>query len=771
MLVQYQKNNLTKLKDATKNNNELVVVGSTGSGRKHVIEQWGNGLPKSIVIQLKFSDMKIPYASLITSLKDVEPFKKKAMKINPSFSISGIIGSVNASLEETLFFKNEDEIIKRLLKLIKHHYIVFIIDKSHAISDGSIEIIKKFKSECKQKQKLYIIYVSNAMERNANNIYFDDLSSCTSSSREILKELNWDSSITLGDKTVDFIFSNINNNINLLIRIIEDLNNGNLDCHLEDYDQNHVITQLLETAHNGYEYSKQLNELLSICAISEHYFQSVDFAYLLEEHESVINLLLEYAQNKFLINGQGNSFYILFGIVKKIYASLDEYSKRKLYIRIVNMFENIHPSMYYEKYLFAKLAEMNGCNKYLMQYLFSEIRLNHSVDLDKFQSELNEKEFNIVTTYNKAVGYSSSKRYDKCIDELNSLKELNSELLYEINIIKSQSLIKKMDETARTKAISLLEFDNTINDENLKFRLNIRRIAAQIHIGEHTKALTTCEQTIGHLLNKLEETRATEYEYYLNVIYRKYSYVGEYDTSINEVEKSVEFFRKNRNEYHKGYYIALTNLLSLYIINMQLSKAETTKEELEELLITKNNLSFPRKEIMENNFLLFDFFAQVKNLEGICNAFKKLYDETKGAADNILIASNYSVFLMLNNDFQMAEEVLRNEMPDDSTDLEGIYDTRVKINLAVCKFLMNNEERDNCIKMLDSVEYNKQAPYYRVRTEELNGIKTLMSSIEQCNDANKWCEAFKSNVSSPVSSYTTYQQGFVYTTLFNWDDD
>lgn len=771
MLVQYQKNNLTKLEDATKDNNELVVVGATGSGRKYVIGKWGNGLPKSIVIQLKLSEMKIPYLSLIEALKDVEAFRKKALKINPIFSIPSIIGSVNASLEETLFFKNEDEIIKRLSRLIKHHYIVFIIDKSLAISDGSIELIEKFKSECKKKNKLYIIYVSNAMERNANNVCFDDLSSCTSSSRELLKELNWDSSITLGDKVIDFIFKNINNNINLLIRIIDDLNNRNLDCYLEDYDQNDVIAQLLETSHNGYEYRRQLNDLLSICAISEHYFQSVDFAYLLKEHESIINLLLEHAQNNFLIKSQGNSFYILFGIVRNIYASLDKYSKRNLYIRIVDMFENIHPSMYYEKYLFAKLAEMNECSKYLIQYLFSEIRLNHGLDYDKYQSDLNKKEFNIVTTYNKAVGYNTSNKYDKCIEELKSLKELNSELLYEINIIKSQSLIKKVEETARKKAISLLEFDNTIKDENLKFRLSIRKIAAQIHIGEHAKALTTCEQTIGHLIDKLEETRATEYEYYLNVIYRKFSYVSEYDTSINEVKKSVKFFRKNQNVYHKGYYIALINLLSLYIINMQLSKAKITKIELEELLITKNNLSFPRKEIMENNFILFDFFAQVKDLEKICNAFKKLYDETKDAADNILIASNYSIFLMLNNKFQMAEEVLLNEIPDTAEDLEGIYDTRVKINLAVCKFLMDNEKRESCIKILDSVEYNKQAPYYRVRTEELNNIKNLMSSIEQCNDANKWCEAFKNNVSSPVSSYTTYQQGLVYTTLFNWDDD
>lgn len=167
MLLQYQKDNLEKLKNATKDNNELVVVGSTNSGRKYVIQQWGNDLPKSIVIQLKYSNIKLPYSSLITALKEVKLFRKKTLKISPVFTVSSGIGSVDISLEPTLFFKNEDEIIKRLSGLVKHHSIVFIIDKSFSISDGSIELIEKFKIKCKKKHRLYIVYVSNTAESGA----------------------------------------------------------------------------------------------------------------------------------------------------------------------------------------------------------------------------------------------------------------------------------------------------------------------------------------------------------------------------------------------------------------------------------------------------------------------------------------------------------------------------------------------------------------------------------------------------------------------------
>ena len=50
MLLQYQKRNLEKLKDAAKENNELTVIGATNSGRKYVIKEWGNTLKKSIII-------------------------------------------------------------------------------------------------------------------------------------------------------------------------------------------------------------------------------------------------------------------------------------------------------------------------------------------------------------------------------------------------------------------------------------------------------------------------------------------------------------------------------------------------------------------------------------------------------------------------------------------------------------------------------------------------------------------------------------------------
>lgn len=771
MLLQYQKRNLEKLKDAAKENNELTVIGATNSGRKYVIKEWGNTLKKSIIIEIKTSKNKDAYASLISAIKEENYFRKDVLKFSPSFSIPGILGSINISLEKGNFSKTEGELINLLSKAIRRHTLVFIIDKEHLPDDDSIKLIGRFREKYKENNKIYIIYVSNTFEKQMKNIYFENISDCSIPPKEILKELNFIPSAILGDKVINFIFKNINNNVNLLIRIVDDLNAGNLDTLLENYDKNNIINELLEYSEEKYKYKKQLLELLSICAISEHYFQSIDFAYLLEEHEGIIKSILEYAREKLLIDTFEDSFYILFGIVSKIYASLDEIEKKRIYIKIFDMFSFVYPSKYYQKYIYAKRAQMNEYRKYLVQYIFAEIRLNHNLDINKYKNELNKNEFNLIKVYNKASGYNKYKEYDKCIEELETLTDLNLEFIYEINIVKSQALIKKMDESSRKKAVGLLDYESSLADENLKFRLNIRKIAALVHIGKYSDALKLCQSTTGYLINMIESTHSMEYEYYLNVIYRKYSYVSAYDTSINEVKKSVDFFRIHQNEYHTGYYIALTNLLSLYIINMQVEKAKEVKKEIEELLTTKNSISFPRKEILENNLLLYNFFIDSVDLEIICEGFRRLHAESKGYADYILISSNYSIFLMLNNKFELAENILLETIPNTERDLEGIYDTRIKINLAICKFLMNNKDRDKCIKILDSVQYNDEAPYYRNRLDELNNIKHLMSTIESCDNAQKWCETFKNNILTPLAVYTTYQQGFVYTTLFNWDDD
>lgn len=330
-----------------------------------------------------------------------------------------------------------------------------------------------------------------------------------------------------------------------------------------------------------------------------------------------------------------------------------------------------------------------------------------------------------------------------------------------------------MDNIERNKALELLSYneDNEAIDENLKFRLDIRKIAALIHVGKYKESLRICNNVIDRLLQMYSKTNSLEYMYYLNVIYRKYSYVCEYDLSIKFVEESVDFFKTHKKTYYKAYYISLNNLLSLYLINMDLRKAGNIKQEINDLILSKNNIKFPRTEIKENNYILYDYFSGKITEQIALENFKKLYSETEGSADHVFFASNYAVFMMINNNLEEAKTILQKELDNVRDEQEGTYNYRITINLSVCEFLIDNGSREECIRYLENVKYNQEDPHYTVRHKELSGIIDLMKNIPDCNNASIWCKAYKDNVSTPFSYYTTYQQGLIFTTLFDWDDD
>ncbi len=781
MLVDYQRENLEKLKSEVRNNNSFIIVGTPNSGRKHVIKEWGMAQKNACIIQIEKTNSNQRYASLTIKLKEIFKDKKIKGSISPNISVSlqnifvGI--GFGGSKKDNFLFEEEQNIYSYLCKLVRKHTLIFIVDSSLGINDGSIEIIdsfmKKHRNRILKKNSVFKFILAPNDIPNSYNVYFKDLTNTIINREKLLNDLNLNPNIGLSDNVKEFIFSNISSNIGLLIDIINSFNNNQLDFNLNLFDTNNLTRDLLVQGTRNYKYIEQLNELMTICSITKYYFKSIDLAYVLKENETIIMSYLEYAREHYLLYNNKEGYTVAFELIRKIYECSDGVKKIRIYTSIINMISDLYPSDYSNKYIFAKLADDKYSNTYLMQHIFKEIRLKHNINIVEFKNDLSAEEYNIIVTYNKAFGYINSKKYTDAIGLLNTLKNLSGALFYEINLLKSQCKIKEIEPQSREFALNCLSYNNndTYIDENLRYRLAIRKTAALVHVGKYNNAIINSSLIENHLREKIKETGAIEYEYYLNVIYRKYSYIHEYDLSINEVETSVNFFKANQNVYYKALYIALNNLLSLYIINMNLDKAKQVIEEIEQLKISKNNICFSRPEILENNTILYDFFSKKISIEKTESNFYNLYEGTKDLADNILIASNYAVILMLNGKLEKAKDVLLLEYDNVREDKEGIYYYRIVLNLAVCEFLIDNNNRETCLERLKKVKYNKEDPHYKVRLAELEGIIYLMSNIESCNHADIWCNAYKNNVKTVLNDYATYQQGLVYTTLFDWDDD
>ncbi|RGF31649.1 hypothetical protein DW063_11295, partial [Ruminococcus sp. AF43-11] len=131
-------------------------------------------------------------------------------------------------------------------------------------------------------------------------------------------------------------------------------------------------------------------------------------------------------------------------------------------------------------------------------------------------------------------------------------------------MLKSQSLIKSIDGRDRKEAIEILNYDgkNYNIDEYLRYRIETRKIAALIHNGNYKQARIQSTKMENKFLNIINENHSPGIEYYLNVIYRKYSNIHSYESSIVAINKSIEYFSKNPH-YIKETYISLNNALAL----------------------------------------------------------------------------------------------------------------------------------------------------------------------------------------------------------------
>ena len=169
MLVDYQKDNLEKLKNEVKSNCNVFIAGSPNSGRKYVIKEWGRTQKNVCIIQLEKTSIQGRYASLTIKLKEVFEKQKLKCSLSPEISLSiqeGITGiSLGVSKKDDLLFEEEKNIYSHLNKLMQRCNVIFIVDTSLNITDGSVEIIDSFIAK-RNKQR----FKSNDCRRSTINI-------------------------------------------------------------------------------------------------------------------------------------------------------------------------------------------------------------------------------------------------------------------------------------------------------------------------------------------------------------------------------------------------------------------------------------------------------------------------------------------------------------------------------------------------------------------------------------------------------------------------
>lgn len=781
VLLPYQRTNLEKLKEALKDHNSITIVGKPNTGRSTVVEQLKDG--KNTLIKIVPRNNAKTYCSdILHAIKEIDSIKKTERVFKFGISFAWNFFSITINPETKDLYGLEKYILRKLNKALYFNSIIVEIKNPDQIDDGTKDIINKLFKQKKRrlfkKKLLKIEIVHTQNEASEYPIYFESLSYDITVFSSTLKTLNLNPDIKLSDNVLDFIFKNSDGNIGILTTIINDLNTNAIDSDLKLLDSNSTIKKLINTTISSSGFSDNLYDILSILAISDKYFNSNDLSFLLQKELNLVEYYLDYAVQHRFLNNEDEYYKILFGIITAIYSRVEENKRIDIYNNIVRLISTYYPDVYEEKYSFAALAGKRNAKIFLLQSIMKKIRENVCFEQTTRSHILSDQEEKLINCYYDAWCKSNNNLYSeaiKIVDSVFNTYNIASPIRQEFQLIKSQSLIKSIDKHDRTEAINVLnynEIDNNI-DEYLKYRIETRKIAALLHNGEYKKARNQSDILINRLISFVEDTRSPGIEYYLNVIYRKYCNTHTYETSIGPINKSVDFFSKSK-KYIRETYIALNNALALNLINGNEKDARSNIEKIFQLQERHFNIRFPRSEIFENNKLIFQFlYDPIMPSEKIVYGYKSLYEISQELADHILIASNYAILLAVTDNLDSAIDVLTTEYNKlkNTIDSEGIYQYRIYSNYAICLFLKDNTKRDSALTILKAIKLPCGDVHNKDREKELRLIIETIENISVCNQAIEWIKAYQKNVDTPRNYYRLYEYGFVFTTLFDWDDE
>lgn len=776
MLLDYQEHNLKHLEQALQESDTVTVIGKKNSGRKTVISNLY--YPDSILIIIQpHTHQYNSYSDFLVAIKNIEQLNMSSITISPEISFGDII---SISIEKKELFELENHLINNLKRASRRNRIILVVDNYSELDCGSKGLINKIRNdEIKRKLKkgLISIFIEDIDKERyhrstiGKELYFSYLSYNKNNIHDIFARLNINPSIDLSYEIKDFILKNSESDIKIIKSIIDDINCNRIDDRLTLLDNNKNIEKMINKKINSVNFSIQLKYILSIISISDKYFSNLDLSFLLSEDLNIVNVYMRFAEQNRYVEQSNNFYSIIFGVIKKIFSTVPENIKIKIYNDIVKLINSYYPNQYKEKYKFARLSNNSKASIYLIQAVFQKIRKDGVFEVNNLP--LSKKEIEISQQYFSAFSKSKNNNYSdsiKVIDEVINKYAVPSPIKEEFVLLKSQNLIKFMNERARQAAIDILFYDEADEsiDEYLKYRLDTRKIAAYIHNGNYQLAKYQSSKMENKFINILENTHSPGIEYFLNVIYRKYCNIHSYEGSIFAINKSIDFFSKD-HKFIKDEYIALNNALALNLINGKQDAAISNIKAIEKIKEENFNYRFPRSEIYENNRLVYKLIYE--NDDNVSQSFFSLYEKTKEMADNIFICSNYAIALALSNHKEKAFAMLKDKFNDEMilNDREGVYKFRIFCNYAILDFIINNN-KESSIEILNKIQISKEDLHYFERSTELNLIIKTIENVNQCDSALKWMELYKQNVETVKNYYCLYQQGFVFTTLFDWDD-
>lgn len=773
MYYTFQDKNFETLKENL-NSNFLLIRGKKNSGRCYTVYQLENLNYSVIEIKPEQNDL----ASIKNAFIAKENFLKSQFEIEANASINYKCFALSLKFNKKSLCAQEKFLINLLKKHCKTGKVVLLIKSYPEIDSRSKLFIGNLCAKISEyRGNLHIVIINKPTNNELPSTNFktlDFLDVCYNF--EIFKQdVNGRLKKPLNNDELSFIYSNINGDMVKLSKIIDSLNNYGGDFNTPSSELYNEVVALIE---NDIDKESVLKSLKFISIIEED-VKDNDLAFLLNTKNNVISEELQSVINKKLLEFNNSKYDFTLKILKNIFSDKSQNEIISLYNKVVELYEELYPSKYERMYYYAKKANSTSYKQYYVQNILKQIRCNPSYDLNfnEIQKVISDHNIvNFIKDYNNAVNEAAIDNYDNADNILKSLV-VTSYLRYEADLLRSQCLIKSLDENKRELALSLLETSSKKLDKNLDYRYSVRRISAYVHAGKYSQAISEFTKLEDKLQNDYDANGSDEVLGYINVLNRRCNNVYSCDLARVRMKKAVDTY-KDKSNCKIEYYIALCNYFGINILNYDLINAELAKDDINKLQKAYSRLNFPRKYIFENDYLLYQYFKNETDSVTAEAKFKDLlqnrisYEHQDFKADSLFIQSNYSIFLAINGKIKEAINILEKEKKKFNIDNEGIYDFRLTVNLAIYKFIDNNENRDKCLDDLNNIRINSNTPDSQWQKLKLKKIKNIIKE-KSVSDMNEWINEMENGLyeSESPDPLKYYGKAFVYTTVFNWDDD
>ena len=192
------------------------------------------------------------------------------------------------------------------------------------------------------------------------------------------------------------------------------------------------------------------------------------------------------------------------------------------------------------------------------------------------------------------------------------------------------------------------------------------------------------------------------------------------------------------------------------------------------------SINFPRIHILHNNHLLSGYLSNKLNVIDCIDSYKKIISELPANAERLFLISNLSIFYSLNNQFDLALELLQKEsfVHQTTKDSEGKYNERVMFNLSIFNFLLGKHEKAIAEMEKHLHQLHKSSGYEKnMEIKRAEQALKVMRKNNRFFDGEEWLEVLlkgkivgtikENKVNQNPDNYR--QLGYMFTSLYNWD--